>query len=51
MGSVSMFKMPFGLKSSLAVFMRCIPTVLEDFIRRHEIILYIDDILIVIRLY
>lgn len=45
-GQYEYMKMPFGLKNAPAVFMRSITSVLQDFIRQNEIVVYIDDILI-----
>lgn len=45
-GQFEFLRMPFGLKNGPSVFQRFITSVLDEFIRAHEIVVYMDDILV-----
>lgn len=45
-GQFEFLKMPFGLKNGPSVFQRFITNVFDDLLRKNEIVVYMDDILV-----
>lgn len=46
LGQLEWLKMPFGLKTAPSTFQRCINTVLSDFLKTEDVVVYMDDIVV-----